>query len=78
MESRATFAELYCQNRNLAPERFVEDVLAQSLYPHAHILFVFLVWLRPDYGVADIDFIGGVGQLTRLQDFWAEADDFGP
>jgi hypothetical protein len=76
MESRATFAELYCQKRNLAPERFVEEVLAESLYPHAHILFMFLVWLHPDYAAADLDFINGVGRLARLQDFWAEAEDF--
>jgi hypothetical protein len=76
MESRVTFAELYCQRRNLASDRFVEDVLAQSLYPHAHMLFVFLVWLQPDYGVADLDLISGAGRLTRLQDFWAEAEDF--
>jgi hypothetical protein len=76
MESRATFAELYCQKRNLAANRFVEAVLAESLYPHAHMFFVFLVWLHPDYAASDIDFIGGVGRLTRLQDFWAEAEDF--
>ena len=76
MESIATFAELYCQQRNLVPERFVEKLLAESLYPHAHIFFMFLVWLHADYGVADIDLIGGVGRLTRLEDYWAEAEDF--
>ena len=77
MEIGASFAELFCQKRNLAPDRFVEEVLAETLYPHAHILYVLFVWLRPDYGAADLDFIGGVGRLTRLQDFWLEAEDFG-
>jgi hypothetical protein len=74
MESRESFAALYCQKHNLAPARFVEDVLAQALYPHAHVPFMLLTWLRPAYGVADLDFITGVGKLSRLHDFWAEAD----
>jgi hypothetical protein len=76
MESRESFAVLYCQKHNLAPARFVEDVLAQALYPHAHVLFMLFTWLRPDYGTADLDLINGAGKLSRLHDFWAEADYF--
>ena len=76
MESRANFAVLFCQKRNLARDRFVEEVLAESLYPHAHVLYVLLVWLHSDYGAADLDFIGGVGRISCLQDFWGEAEDF--
>jgi len=77
MKSGVNFAELFCQKHNLEPDRFVEKVLAQALYPHAHIFYVLLVWLHPDYGAADVDFISGVGRLSRLQDFWVEAEDFG-
>jgi len=76
MERRDSFSVLYCQQHHLAPARFVEDVLAQALYPHAHVIFMFLVWLHPDYGTADLDFINGVGTLSRMHDFWAEADYF--
>jgi len=77
MVSRSNFAVQFCQKRNLAPERFVERVLAEALYPHAHILYVILVRMHPDFGAADLDFINGVGRLWRLEDFWAEAEDFG-
>ncbi|HTZ20221.1 MAG TPA: hypothetical protein VMC06_05000 [Opitutaceae bacterium] len=76
MKSRANFVELYCQKRDISPDRFVEEVLAQTLYPHAHILYVLLIWLHRDYGAADFDFINGVGRLSRLQDFWVEAEEF--
>ena len=74
MQSIESFAVLYCQKHNLASARFVEDVLAQALYPHAHLLYMILVWLHADYGMADLDFINAVGKLSRLHDFWAEAD----
>jgi hypothetical protein len=76
MGSSINFAELFCQQHNVAPDRFVERVLASSLYPHAHGIFMILVWLHPDYAAADLDFIHGVGRLTNLQDFWIEAEDF--
>ena len=76
MVSRSNFAVQFCQRRNLAPERFVEEALAHALYPHAHILYAILVWLHPDFGAADVDFINGVGRLSRLQDFWGEAEEF--
>ena len=76
MESRANFTELFCQQHDLTPDRFAEEVLAQALYPHAHILYVLLVWLHRDYGAADLEFIHGVGRLSRLQDFWVEAEDY--
>jgi hypothetical protein len=77
MKSRANFVEQYCQQHNLAPERFVERMLAQALYPHAYILYVILVRVHPDFGAADLDFIDGVGRLSRLEDFGVEAEDFG-
>ena len=77
MVSRSNFAVQFCQKRNLAPERFVERVLAEALYPHAHVLYVILVRVHPDFGAADLDFINGVGRLSRLDDFWVEAEDFG-
>ena len=77
MGSSIRFAEQYCQQHNLAPERFVERVLAEALYPHAHVLYVILVRVHPDFGAADLDFISGVGRLSRLEDFWVEAEDFG-
>jgi hypothetical protein len=76
MKSRANFAALFCQKRDLAPDRFVEEVLAQTLYPHAHILYVLLVWLHRDYGAVDLEFINGVGRLSLLQDFRVEAEEF--
>jgi hypothetical protein len=76
MKSSANFAELFCQKRDLTPDRFVEEVLAQALYPHAHILYVLLVWLHRDYGAADLDFVNGVGRLARLPDFWVEAEEY--
>jgi len=76
MKIRANFIELYCQKRDISPDRFLEEVLAQALYPHAHILYVLLIWLHRDYGAADFEFINGVGRLSRLQDFWVEAEEF--
>jgi hypothetical protein len=51
-------------------------VLAKALYPHARIIYPLIAWIRSDYRAADLEFISGVGRLTRWQDFPVEVKDY--
>jgi hypothetical protein len=71
-----TFAEKFCCKRGIDVARYQNAVLWRCLYPHALLLKPFLQLFNSDYFLADLDFIGGVGQLRRTSDFAAEASEF--
>lgn len=76
MRSAKTFAELYCEQHDLAREDFDKVVLHDSLYPTARLLQPFLTLLRPSFFSADLDLVRGTALLRRSRDFSAEIADF--
>lgn len=66
-----SFAETFCAQYGIPPERYAATVLRLTLYPHAR-------WLAgADRLLAlDREFIAGVGRLTRWSAFPSEADRF--
>ncbi len=70
-----SFAEKYCERRQVDRKKYLEAVMQESLYPVARLLRPFLL-LRPGYFDADREFISSVGLLTRARDFDVEAADF--
>jgi hypothetical protein len=71
-----TFADLYCAQHEIAPEKFAGAVIAQALYPHARALRRLLHLVPGDYFQADFEFVHAVGQLIRPGDFSWEVSDF--
>lgn len=70
-----TFAEKFCFQHGIHPSDYEAVVLRLSLRPVARLLRPILN-LNPNYFAADREFVRGVGRLTRLADFQAEAQDF--
>ena len=70
-----TFAEKFCAQRHIAPEKFEAAVLRLALHAPARVLRPFLA-LFPDYFSADRDFVSGVGRISQVNDFDLEAQDF--
>jgi hypothetical protein len=72
--SRETFAQKFCRHFGVPTERFDEEVLRRTLYPHAR-------WVRRlgsrDLLSVDRSFVLSVGRLTRRRDFAGEAGEFG-
>lgn len=70
-----TFAEKFCRDHALAPEKFEAELLRRTLYPTAR-------WLRPllalnrRYFDADRDFVRSIGRIRRMSDFGLEAMDY--
>ena len=70
-----TFAEKYCAQNRISPEKFADTVLRQTLRPAGRVLRWLLV-LIPDYFAADLELINSVGRLKRMEGFDAEVMDF--
>lgn len=63
------FAEIYCEQHGLLPEKFTAHIRSRTLYPHARLIVPFLLLFNSDYLSADNDFIQDVGWLSRYRDF---------
>ncbi len=70
-----TFAEKFCAQRHLAPEKYEAAVLRLTLHAPARVLRPVLA-LVPDYFVADREFVRGVGRIRLLREFEGEAFDY--
>ena len=70
-----TFAEKFCAQNRLSPEKFVDTVLWLCL-PASAKAVRWLLLLIPDYFAADRELISSVGRLKRLEGFDAEVMDF--
>jgi hypothetical protein len=71
--SRETFAAKFCRRFSVPIERFNDEVLVRTLYPHARLISL------PGLGQlldTDRSFVAHVGQLTRRRDFAGEALEF--
>ncbi len=71
-----TFAELYCEQNGLKPEKYEAVVLRRSLYPHARLIAPLIRWIWADHFVADIDFVRNVARLRRFREFAFESEEF--
>ena len=69
------FAEIFCAKRNIHPADYEAAVLRYALHRRAR-LFRPLLGLFPNYFAADRAFIRGVGRITRVAEFDAEAQDY--
>jgi len=70
-----TFAEKFCAQRHIALENYEAAALRLSLHTGARVLRPLLA-LFGNYFSPDHDFVRGVGRISRLSDFEAEARDF--
>ena len=75
--SQQSFAVLYCRQLDLPLAEFEQHIFRRALYQHARPLTWLLVQGRKDYFRADAEFIEDVGRLTRYEDFFAVALDYG-
>lgn len=71
-----TFTECFCGNQKIANEKFADEVLARSLYPHARLVKWLLIFYDPYYFASDYELILSIGELRRSRDFQIEADRF--
>lgn len=71
-----TFAEIYCERFDLAPEQFARHVLFRVLYPHAILLVPFARAMDSAYFASDFEFIRGVGRLRKRSEIDIEFADF--
>lgn len=72
----ADFAERFCADEGITPDRWQAVVLRHALYPHARLLRPIVALFDPEFFAADRDFLNGVGRLNRRSDFALEADEF--
>jgi hypothetical protein len=70
-----TFRELYCERHGIAVDRFEHDLVARSLHPQARPVY-WLLGLNREYTSPDYDFVRGVGEMRRWQEFRNEAAEF--
>ncbi len=72
----ATFAELYCQQRGIPPERFMRSLFWRCLHRRTWLLVPLLKLCSRDYFSADYDLIRDVGRLTRANGLTEDLADF--
>jgi hypothetical protein len=61
-----TFAELFCRQHRLPPQRFNQAMLRCCLYPRARFIQPLLAIIWPGHFKADYELISRVGRLTEL------------
>ena len=71
-----TFAELYCAQHGLTPDKYERVVLNRALYPHARLLAPLVGYLWPQHFAADMDFVRSVSRLRRFREFFYESEEF--
>jgi len=72
----ATFAELYCQQHGIPPQRYVVSMFWRCLHRRTWLCVPFLKLISPDYFSADHDLIRDVGRLTRADGLTEDLADF--
>lgn len=71
-----TFRELYCEEFDIPPEAFEEEVLWRCFYPNAvHLGRLRWRW-NPRYFDADLQLIREVTDCTTVSEMRAELNDF--
>lgn len=72
----ATFAELYCQQRGIPPDRYLASMFWRCLHRRTWPLVRLIRMVAPDYFTADYDLIRDVGHLTRATGLTEDLADF--
>ncbi len=71
-----TFATRYCAQNSVSAADYEAAVLRAGLYPHARLIAPLVRFIWPDHFAADLDFVQKVGRLSRMRDFFHEAEEF--
>lgn len=71
-----TFATRYCAQNGLSVADYEAAVLRAGLYPHARFIAPVVRFIWPDHFAADLDFVQKIGRLSRMRDFFHEAEEF--
>ncbi|EIP97329.1 hypothetical protein OpiT1DRAFT_01764 [Opitutaceae bacterium TAV1] len=77
MKQRKTFAELYCEDRQIGPEAYEEAVIRETLHPPGRLLYPVIKRLRGDFFAPDHDLARAAGRLRRMRDFPMQAWEYG-
>ena len=64
-----SFMMRYCRTRGVLPAAFANQLLLETLYPHARPLLGLLTQLNPDHFRADYEFIEDVSRMQHHTDF---------
>jgi hypothetical protein len=70
-----SFQALYCDRWGVSPDRFRNDLLARTVYPHARLLAP-LLRLMTGHFQADYEFIDDVAHLERVELFHDAMDSY--
>ena len=71
-----TFAEKFCADVRVTPDRYEAALFWRCLHRRALPFAGLIRWLAPAYFEPDLELIRGVGRLTSADDLDAELDDF--
>ena len=71
-----TFAEIFCAQQHIAPEKFVRAVFWRCLYRRALPVAPIILMLDGEYFRPDFDFIASMGRSNQPEDQHEELVDF--
>ena len=71
-----TFAEVFCQQHRIPPERYVSTMLSRCLHWRARMVAPLLRLWSSEYFAADCELIRGVGRLKTSAELFEELDHF--
>jgi len=72
----ASFAERFCKQYGIPPERYVEEMLNRSLYPQARWFAWLVNFVYSDYFYVDRELIRDLGLLNRVEAMQRQFDEF--
>ena len=67
--TKPTFAERFCTDRAMTREEMAREIFRRSLYPHARLLKMFLIFQNAIHVQADYDLIYAAMDIHRVRDF---------
>ncbi len=74
--TKPTFAERFCTDHAMTREEMAREIFLRSLYPHARLLKMFLIFQNAIHFQADYDLIYAAMDLHRVRDFAVLASEF--
>ena len=61
-----TFADLFCEQHQLAPEEFTDAVFRRCLFRRAWVVAPVILLLNRDYFAEDFEFVARIGRVTTV------------
>lgn len=74
-DTMKTFRELYCEQRQIASDRYETDLVRRCLHWRARP-FYWLLGMNREYTSPDFDFVRSVGELHSRRQFRDEAAEY--